>query len=187
MRKSLAVVVLGIVLGCSSTQTSGGGAPGASGAAPGPTSDPIATGETGDTAAPTEEPPQVDRPPTSWSVGDTSLSTIDGLGLLEAFKKAGLSQDTGVDIALGNGYESLTFSIMKGNAKGRFYVVRPARKETKPSRLASPAETANMSDKDKSAGILDAEADVYFEVHLEAGGKAADAKKILDGVVKNGS
>lgn len=129
--------------------------------------------------------PPLAKPKSAWSVGGTSLSDVDALELAGAFKKAKLTDSGSAGGSMGKGYESVGFSLAKGKLKGRFYLVRPAKAPTPAeSSLGSPEVALGMKDKDKAFGIHDPDADLYFEIRLDEGGKAADAKAMLEAVIR---
>lgn len=154
--------------------TPSGAAPAASASAP----------TTAPSAAPAEVPP-LSKPKSVWSVGGVSLSEIDALELAGAFKKAKLTDSGSAGGSMGKGYESVGFPLAKGKAKGRFYMVRPAKGPTPAeSSLGSPEVALGMKDKDKAFGVHDATADLYFEIRIDEGGKASDAQQWLNAVIR---
>lgn len=149
-----------------------------------PTSSAPAPSDAQSATAPAEVAP-VAKPKSEWSVDGTSLSDIDALALAAAFKKAKLTDSGSAGGSYGKGYESVNFDVSKGKLKGRFYMVRPAKTPTPAeSSLGGPEVALGLQDKHKSHGVLDKNADLYFEIRMEEGGKAADAKKLLDAVIK---
>jgi hypothetical protein len=128
--------------------------------------------------------PPVARPKSAWTVDGVSLSDIDGLAIAGAFKKAKLTDSGSAGSSPGNGWDTVNVSIAKGKMKGMFYLVRPATFPTKKTSTGGPNVAESLLDKEKGFGIWDKEADVYFKITLDEGGKAADAKRMLEQVIK---
>lgn len=146
-------------------------------------------------AAPTAEavaPPNLtplSKPASKWTVGGASLSTIDSLALLAAFKKAGwVANGTAAGRMTVSKYESVSFDIVKGKAKGHVLLVRPTAKPEAPSSmsLTPPSDLPGRANKDTTAFAADPDADVFLSVEITEGGKAADAKKLLGSLAKQG-
>ncbi len=127
------------------------------------------------------------KPKSKWSIGGKSVSDVATGELAAAFMKAGLTDEVRGGAEHANGYDAIRFELDNGDIKGRFLLVRPAPRPTHKAPITTPTEAQAKMDGGAAAGVLDAEADVYFEIQLTEGGKAADAKRMLDAVFKKGS
>jgi hypothetical protein len=185
---------LGIALALALAAAACGGSPPPPAPAPeasaAPTAEPSAAPAT--VEAPTPPPPDLtplSKPPSKWTVGGASLSTIESTALLAAFKKAGWVADgTAAGRMTVSKYESVSFDIAKGKAKGNVLLVRPTAKPEAPSSmsLTAPSDLPGHANKDTTAFTSDADADVFLSVEITEGGKAADAKKLLGSIAKQG-
>lgn len=133
-----------------------------------------------------EELVALNKPKSKWTVGGKSVSEAQGDDIVAAFKKAGWVKD---GVAFGNNvagqYESGSLEIEKGKVKGTVTIVRPAATPVASSSpVSAPSTLSERANKDTSAFTYDEEGDVYVQVEITEGGKAADAKKILDAVFK---
>lgn len=175
---ALAASALLLAAGCAPYPTPGGPPP--------ETPAPHASGgSSGEVAA--DSVPPLDKPKSKWAVGGKSLSDVATGELAVAFMQAGLTSEVRGGAEYANGYDAIRFELDNGTVKGRFILVRPARRPTHKATLATPAETRAKLDPTTSAGVLDESADVYFEISLTEGGKAVDAKRMLDSVIKSGT
>lgn len=131
------------------------------------------------------------KPASSWQTNGKSLSEITGEDLAAALKKAGWIKGTEAPItaALTGQYESMSIPLEKGKVKGTFKLIRPAAKPGEPetaSQAVLPSKATDTLSKDTGASYYDEASDVFVSIELTEGGKAADAKKALDGVAKPG-
>lgn len=127
----------------------------------------------------------LDRPASQWTVGGKSLSRVTDEELLAAAKKAGYTKDdTTVTPLIGGQYEARSFPIEKGKTKGTVKIVRPTGTPgVADSTFAQPSTLGASMNADTTAYTYDADADVFVGVDLTEGGKAPEAKKILDTMV----
>ena len=129
----------------------------------------------------------LDRPASQWTVGGKSLSRVTDEEVLMAAKKAGWTKDdTTVTPLVGGQYEARSFPIEKGKTKGTVKIVRPTANPGSPdstSGFTPPSTLGASMNQETSAYTYDADADVFVGVDLTEGGKAADAKKILETMV----
>jgi len=148
--------------------------------APAPSAEPDAP-----KAAP--EPAPLSKPKSKWTIGGASVSDVDSLALLAAFKKAGWVKDgTMAGTQTGGQYESVGFDIVKGKVSGRVQIVRPAAKPSSATPLTAPSDLPGRANKDTTAFTSDPDADVFLSIEITAGGKAADAKRLLGSIAKKG-
>lgn len=131
------------------------------------------------------------KPASTWQAGGKSLSQISGEELAAALKKAGWIKGTEAPVtaATTGQYESLSIPLEKGKVKGTFKLIRPAATPGAPETAAQavmPSKAADSLSKDTGASYYDEAGDVFVSIELTEGGKAADAKKALDGVAKPG-
>jgi hypothetical protein len=129
----------------------------------------------------------LDRPASQWTIDGKSVSRATDAEVLEAAKKAGWTKDdTTVTPLIGGQYEARSFPIEKGKTKGTVKIVRPTATPGTADSMSgfTPPSTlgASMS-QETTAFTYDADSDVFVGVDLTEGGKAADAKKILDTLV----
>jgi len=130
-------------------------------------------------------PAAIVKPKSKWTTNGKSLSEIDGMTLVQTAEKAGYAKNASVGQGKGGAYESVNFPLEKGKMKGELTLVRPTATPTaSTSPLLSPAELVNAVNKDTTAFIYDADADVFLKLEITEGGKAADAKKILSTMTK---
>ncbi|HVY48147.1 MAG TPA: hypothetical protein VHB21_19800 [Minicystis sp.] len=155
--------------------------------APPPTS--MAVASAAPSAAPAVDLTPLDKPKSKWAVGAASVSDVDKGALMDAMKKAGWG---GGGVSAGGTtvgkYESVTVELAKGKTKGTLTIVRPAAKPAPPSSMTitPPAQMEQKVDKATTAFVYDPDADVFVSVEINGGGKAADAKKLLDAAFKKG-
>lgn len=131
------------------------------------------------------------KPASSWQASGKSLSEISSEDLAAALKKAGWIKGTEAPVtaAVLGQYESLSIPLEKGKVKGTFKLIRPAATPGAPETAATavlPSKAADTLSKDTGASYYDEAGDVFVSIELTEGGKAADAKKALDGVAKPG-
>jgi hypothetical protein len=113
------------------------------------------------------------------------MSSIGQVELLAAFQKAGWASPTTASGSMFDAkYESISFPIGKGKLKGRVMLVRPTSSPAeKANPLVPPAELPAATNKETSAFVYDEPAAVFLSVEITAGGKAADAQKLVDVLV----
>lgn len=131
------------------------------------------------------------KPASTWMAGGKSLSEVSGEDLAATLKKAGWIKGTDAKIvaATTGQYESMTIPLEKGKVKGTFKLIRPAAMPGAPETAAQavmPSKAADTLSKDTGSSYYDEASDVFVSIELTEGGKAADAKKALDGVAKPG-
>jgi hypothetical protein len=182
---------LGISLGLALAAAACGGSPTPPAPAPeasaAPTAEAAAPTATAEAPKPPPDLTPLSKPASKWTVGGASLSTIESTALLAAFKKAGWVADgTAAGRVTVSKYESISFDIAKGKAKGSVTLVRPTAKPVAPSSmsLTPPSDLPDRANKDTTAFTSDADADVFLSVEITEGGKAADAKKLLGSIAK---
>ena len=141
---------------------------------------------------PPKAPEALKKPASQYQIGGKSLSTASCPEIGELIKKAGwIAKDAtpscgGATVGV---YEAQQIAIEKGKVKGRFSLVRPAAKPTVAgtSTMVPPGEqAASLKDSKTSFAMADAEADVAVVVELQDPGKTAEAKKLVEGLVKKG-
>ena len=139
---------------------------------------------------PPKAPEALKKPASTFQIGGKSLSEVSCPDVGELIKKAGwIAKDATPTCGGGTVgvYEANQIAIEKGKVKGRFSLVRPAAKPTVEgsSKIVPPAEqAAAQKDKKTAFAMADADADVAVIVELDEPGKTAEAKKLVDGVVK---
>jgi hypothetical protein len=131
-------------------------------------------------------PAAIVKPKSKWQVSGKSLSDVDGVALQDAAKKAGLTKANGVGGGTGGAYENVSFPIEKGKMKGTLTLVRPTATPNTMSPLVAPSKLGESVNKDTTASMYDADADVFISIEITEGGKATDAKKMLDQLAKKG-
>ncbi len=129
----------------------------------------------------------LDKPASQWTIDGKSLSRVTDAELLAAAKKAGWTKDeTTVTPLIGGQYEAHSFPIEKGKMKGTVKIVRPTATPGTADSLSGftqPSALGASMNADTAAYTYDADADVFVGVDMTEGGKAADAKKVLDAMV----
>lgn len=129
----------------------------------------------------------LDRPASQWTIGGKSLSRVSDEEVLASAKKAGWAKDdTTMTPLVGGQYESRSFPIEKGKTKGTVKIVRPTAAPGSPdsaSGFTPPSTLGAAMNSETSAYTYDADADVFVGVDLTEGGKAPEAKKILETMV----
>lgn len=139
---------------------------------------------------PPKPPEALKKPASQFQIGGKSLSSVGCIEVGELVKKAGWVPKDATPTCSGmtmGVYESEQIAIEKGKVKGRFSIYRPAAKPTVESstKMVPPAEqAAAQKDKKTAFAMADAEADVAVIVELEEPGKTAEAKKLVEGLVK---
>lgn len=133
----------------------------------------------------------LNKPASTWEAGGKSLSQVSGDELAAALKKAGWIKGTSAEVTTGvfGQYESISIALEnKAGKKGTFKLIRPVATPGAPETVKEESTTAGAKSAfkaDTSAMSYDETADVFVSIEL-ADGKAADAKKALDGVAKPG-
>lgn len=157
--------------------------------APPPAPEPQAEEKPAEPAAPAKLE-ALSKPESTWTVGGKSASTVTGDEVLAAAKKAGyVKGEATVTPSVEGQYEAMSFPIEKGKMKGTVKIVRPTAAPGAPDTAAAdktPSKLGDAMNKDTSAFSYDADADVFVGVEVSEGGKATDAKKVLDAIAKPG-
>ena len=128
------------------------------------------------------------KPASTWAVNGASLSQVTGDELIAAAKKAKwVAADATATPSVAGQYESISLPLESGKKKGTLKLVRPAATPGAPETAANapvPSKLGESVNKDTGAFSYDEAADVFIAVELTEGGKAADAKKVLDTLAK---
>jgi len=132
---------------------------------------------------PATPPAAPEIPKSAATIGGASISDVTPEALVAEMRKLGWAPEN-VEINHGTvgKYENIEFGIAKGNDKGTCELVRRAATPTGSSgSMMSPKDQAAMHEK-LGAVYLDDKAEVVVMVIIE--GKPAEAKKVLDKLVK---
>jgi hypothetical protein len=139
---------------------------------------------------PPKAPEALKKPASMFQIGGKSISTVDCVEVAELVKKAGWIKGGAACGGMTMGvYESQTITLEKGKITGKLMLLRPTAKPTVEgsTKMVPPGEqAAGVKDKKTAYAMADAEADVAIVVELEEPGKTAEAKKLVDGLVKKG-
>lgn len=139
---------------------------------------------------PPKPPEPLKKPASQFQIGGKSISSVACTEVGDLVKKAGWIAKDATPTCAGGAigvYEADQLAIEKGKIKGKLSIVRPAAKPTVEGsgKMVPPGEqAAAVKDKKTAFAMADAEADVAVIVELEEPGKTADAKKLVDGLVK---
>lgn len=135
------------------------------------------------TEPPPEAPPAPEKPKSKTTIGGVSISEIDGKALVAAMQKIGWApQDVQITGGTVGKFENIRFGIAGPTFEGTFEIIRRAQTPTGSSAgMMAPKDQADMK-KDTAAVFLDKEAEVAIIIVIE--GKQAEAKKVLDKLLK---
>lgn len=128
-------------------------------------------------------PPPPERPKSSTTIGDTSITEISADALVAAVQKLGWAPEK-VEISGGTvgKYENVRFSIDNGKGGiGNIEIVRPAAEPRPGASMMAPKDQKAMHES-RGAVFFDKDADVVVMVVVD--GKPAEAKKLLDKLLK---
>ncbi|MEZ4219798.1 MAG: hypothetical protein R3B13_02635 [Polyangiaceae bacterium] len=180
-------VFLGLLLltfGCGSPPPPASPAPAPAPASPPPAPEPKEEPPPPEDPEPPPEatPAAPEKPKSTAMIGETSISDIDGQALVAEVQKLKWAPEK-VEVMGGSvgKYENLRFGIHNGTLGGHIELIRPAKEPSGGASMMSPKDQKAMHE-NQGAVFLDETADVLVIVIVD--GKPAEAKKLLDKLIK---